>query len=128
MITCKGRIERILREGELLGLVFTVLLLIVIEACFVYWLNHLHLPTRTWSQPGLLVLPPWYQEPRFEVTLLLTIAAGTLFSVPRGLWRLWRSDNRYSAADTRRLRRRVNTAATVTVLAGLQLALVTWLR
>lgn len=129
MIANNRRLERILREGEILGLVFTVLLLIVIEACFVYWLNHLHLPRRTWSQAGMLVLPPWYQEPRFEVIFLLTIAAGTLFSVVRGLWTLWRSDKRHPAANiVRLLRRRVNAAATITVLAGLQLVLVTWLR
>ena len=128
MIAYKRRLDRLLREGELLGLEFTVVVLIAIEACLVYWLNHLQLPARTWSQPGLLVLPPWYQEPRFEVTLLLTIAAGTLFSVARGLWKLWRSGKRHSAADAVRLRRRATIAATVTVLAGAQLALVTWLR
>ena len=40
-------------------------------------------------------MPPWYRKPRFEVTLLLTILAGLLFSVCWGLWDLWQQENRH---------------------------------
>ena len=72
----KRSLDRVLQEGEMFGLVFMALMLIVIEGCLVYWLHHLQFPERPVSPLGFLVMPPWYQKPRFEVTLLLTIAAG----------------------------------------------------
>ena len=123
------KIVLVLHEGEIFGLVFTAALLVVVEACFVYWLNHIQLPDRPLAQSGFLVFPPWHQKPRFEVTLLLTIAAGILFSAVRGLWELWRGRNQLSSTDAiSSLQRRINTAASVTALAGFNLALATWLR
>ena len=78
--TCKRWLDRVLQEGEIFGLVFTTLMLIVVEGCFVYWLQHIQFPDRAFSESGFLAMPPWYRKPRFEVTLLLTIAAGLLFS------------------------------------------------
>ena len=72
----KRYLDRILQEGEMFGLVFTTLMLIVVEGCFVYGLHRIQLPDRQFAASGFLVVPPWYREPRFEVTLLLTIAAG----------------------------------------------------
>jgi len=107
------RIIRVLHEGEIVGLVFTAVLLVVVEACFVFWLNHMQLPDRPLAQSGFL----------------LTIAAGILFSVARGLWELWRGRNQLPSTDAiSSLRRRINTAASVTALAGFNLALATWLR
>ena len=126
--THKNNLERLRSEGEAVGLIFTAAMLIVLEASFVYWLNHIHLPDRPVAQYGFLVLPTWYRRPRFEVTLLLTIAAGMLFSVIRGLWELWRSREGESPADlVKRLRPRLHTAASITVLAGFHLALAAWL-
>jgi len=125
----KRYFERVLQEGEMFGLVFTTLMLIVVEGCFVYWLHHIQLPDRLLTASGFLVIPPWYRKPRFEVTLLLTIAAGMLFSVCRGLGDLWRERNQAASAELlMALRRRVNTAASVAALAGVNLALATWLR
>ena len=122
-------LDRILQEGEMFGLVFTTLLLIVVEGCFVYWLHRIQLPDRQFTAPGFLVVPPWYREPRFEVTLLLTIAAGMLFQVCRGLWDVWRERNRTGSAEiVKSLRRRVSAAASVAALAGFNLALAAWLR
>ena len=87
----KVRLDGVLREGEIVGLYFTTALLIVVEFCFVYWLHRMHIPeASSRAASGFIVMPPWYQKPRFEVTLLLTILAGLLFSVCWGLWNLWR--------------------------------------
>ena len=127
--TSKRCLDRVLREGEMFGLVFMTAMLIVVEGCCVYWLHHIQLPDRQAAVSGFLVIPPWYVKPRFEVTLLLTIAAGMLFSVCRGLWDVWRErDQTASAEILKALRRRVSASASVAALAGLNLALATWLR
>ena len=124
----KRRLARVLREGEVFGLIFTAAMLIIVEACCVYWLNHIQLPDRPVTQSGFLVLPPWHKRPRFEVTLLLTIAAGMVFSTLRGIWDLWRSMNESPSAErAKRLRQRLGAAASVTALASFNLALATWL-
>ena len=111
------------------GLVFMALMLIVIEGCLVYWLHHMQFTERPVSPSGFLVMPPWYQKPRFEVTLLLTIAAGMLFSACRGLCDVWRDRDRAASVEIiKSLRRRLTTAASVAALAGFNLALATWLR
>jgi hypothetical protein len=127
--TWKRSLDRVLQEGEMFGLVFVALLLIVIEGCLVYWLHHMQFPDRPVSPSGFLVMPLWYQKPRFEVTLLLTIAAGTLFSACRGLYDVWRDRDRAASVEIiKSLRRRLTTAASVAALAGFNLALATWLR
>jgi len=98
----------LLREGEVFGLIFTAVMLILVESYFVYWLNHVRLSDHPIGQSGFLVLPPWHRRPRFEVSLLLTIAAGMVLSVVRGLWELWRSSNGNPSAD---LVKRVSAAA-----------------
>ncbi len=125
----KRYLDRTLQEGEMFGLVFTTLMLIVVEGCFVYWLHRIQLPDRQFAASGFLVVPPWYRKPRCEVTLLLTIAAGLLFQVCRGLWDVWRERNRTPSTEIlTSLRRRVNAAASVAALAGFNLALAAWLR
>ena len=127
--TWKRSLDRVLQKGEMFGLVFVALLLIVIEGCLVYWLNHMQFPERPVTPSGFLVMPSWYQKPRFEVTLLLTIAAGTLFSACRGLWSVWRERDRAASVEIiESLRQRLTTAASVAALAGFNLALATWLR
>ena len=124
----KKRLGRVLDEGEVFGLAFMAVMLIVLEACCVYWLNHIRLPECSFAQSGFLVLPPWHRKPRFEVTLLLTIAAGLLFSALRGLWDLWRSTRENPPSDAvKRVRQRLSAAASMTTLAGVNLALATWL-
>ena len=91
--TWKARLDGALRRGEVAGLYFTTALLVVVEFCFVCWLNRIAIPDLSAAGAGFIVLPPWYQKPRFEVTLLLTILAGLLFSVCWGLWDLWQQRN-----------------------------------
>src|SRR5580704_3499442 len=98
-MNCKRKrsLDRALREGEMLGLIFTTLILIVVEGCFVYWLHHNRLPDRQ-------------------------IAAGMLFQVSRGLWDVSRERNRTASSEILQcLRRRAKEAASVAALAGLNL-------
>lgn len=126
----KARLNRILRGGEIAGLYFTTALLIVVEFCFVYWLNRIQIPDAANMGSGFIVVPPWYRKPRFEVTLLLTILAGLLFSVCRGLWNLWqkRADAGSWETAIQSVKQRVKTTASVAALTAFDLALVTWLR
>ena len=128
--TWKVRLDRTLRGGEVAGLYFTTALLIVVEFCFVYWLNRIQIPDAANAGSGFIVVPPWYRKPRFEVTLLLTILAGLLFSVCRGLWSLWqrRTDAGSSETAIQSVKQRVKTTASVAALTAFDLALVTWLR
>ena len=119
MMRKNNRLEMLLREGEVFGLIFTAVMLILVEAYCVYWLNRIQLPDHPVGQSGFLVLPRWHRRPRFEVSLLLTIAAGMVFSVVRGLWELWRSSTGNPSADVvKRVRQRLSAAISVTAIAG----------
>ena len=126
----KARLDRALRGGEVAGLYFTTALLIVVEFCFVYWLNRIQIPDVANAGSGFIVVPPWYRKPRFEVTLLLTILAGLLFSVCWGLWDLWqkRTDAGSWEKAIQSVKQRVKTTTSVAALTAFDLALVTWLR
>ncbi len=121
--TWKVRIEAGLHHGEVVGLYFTTVLLIVVEFCFVYWLHHLRIPeTVNTVEPSFVAMPPWYQKPRFEITILLTIVAGIVFRVCRSLW-----DLRRRRTDTTMgvLKQRLKMATAFALLTGLDLALIT---
>ncbi|MBY0502751.1 MAG: hypothetical protein K2X03_02500 [Bryobacteraceae bacterium] len=124
------RIERTLRCGEIAGLYATTVLLIVVEFCFVYWLHRIPRQDAADTPPAFIAMPLWYQRPRFEVTLLLTIVAGLLFTICRALWDLrWKRTNVESLEQVMQFaKQRVRTAVSVVALAGCELALVTWLR
>jgi hypothetical protein len=127
----KARLDGVLREGEVVGLYFTTAMLIVVEFCFVYWLHRIQIPEAAGKvSSGFIAMPPWYQKPRFEVTLLLTILAGLLSSVCWGLWNLWRKRTDTGSWETtvQVVKQRVRTTTSVAALTGVELALVTWLR
>ena len=94
------------------------------------WLNRIPIPDVPTTGAGFIVLPPWHRKPRFEVTLLLTILAGLLFSVCWGLWDLWqqRNDTESWEKAIQSVKQRVRTATSVAALTGIELALVTYLR
>ena len=121
----KTSLDGALRRGEIAGLYFTTALLIVVEFCFVYWLNRIQIPDVPNVRSGFIVLPPWYRKPRFEVTLLLTILTGLLFSVCWGLWDLWQKRTDAGSWDKaiRSVKQRVKTTTSVAALTGLELAL-----
>ncbi len=121
--TWKVRIEAGLRRGEVVGLYFTTVLLIAVEFCFVYWLHHLRIPeTVNTAEPSFVAMPPWYQKPRFEITILLTIVAGIVFRVCRSLWDLRR---RRTETTMGLLKQRLKMATAFALLTGLDLALIT---
>ena len=126
----KARLDGALRGGETAGLYLTTALLLVVEFCFVGWLNRIPIPDVPSVGSGFIVLPPWYRKPRFEVTLLLTILAGLLFSICWGLWELWqkRNDTESCEKAIQSVKQRVRTATSVAALTGLELALAAYLR
>lgn len=128
--TWKARLDGTLHRGEVAGLYFTTALLVVVEFCFVCWLNRIPILDVPTVESGFIVLPPWYRKPRFEVTLLLTILAGLLFSICWGLWELWqkRNDTESKERAIQSVKQRVRTATSIAALSGLELALVTYLR
>jgi H+/Cl- antiporter ClcA len=133
--TWRARLDRALRRGEVAGLYFTTALLIIVEFCFVYWLNRIQIPDVPNRGSGFIVLPPWYRKPRFEVTLLLTILAGLLFSVCWGLWDLWQKRTGMGSSEhaawenaIQSVKQRLRTTTSVAALTGIELALVTWLQ
>ena len=101
-----------------------------IKRAGVRYLNRIAIPDVSTGGSGFIVLPPWYRKPRFEVTLLLTILAGLLFSICWGLWELWqkRNDTESKEKAIQSVKQRVRTATSVAALTGLELALVTYLR
>jgi len=126
----KTSLDGALRRGEVAGLYFTTALLIVVEFCFVYWLNRIQIPDAPNVRAGFIALPPWYRKPGFEVTLLLTLLAGLLFSVCWGFWDLWqkRTDAGSWEKAIQSVKQRVKTTTSVAALTALDLALVTWLQ
>ena len=126
----KTTLDGAMRRGEVAGLYFITALLIVVEFCFVYWLNRIQIPDAPNVRAGFIVLPPWYRKPRFEVTLLLTLLASLLFSVCWGLWDLWqkRTDAGSWEKAIQSVKHRVKTTTSVAALTALELAMVTWLQ
>ena len=56
--TWKARLDGALRGGEVAGLYFATALLVVVEFCFVCWLNRIPIPGVPSVGSGFIVLPP----------------------------------------------------------------------
>ena len=122
---------RVLRRGEDLGLFVSFLLLILVEAGYVAWLERL--PAFPIPDPpdGFLSLPPWYGRPRVEVTLLLTLLGGLIAWTGMGLLAFMRNKRRSTATcDAHRtaVMQRLKTTAFYAVLTGADLLLIQFLR
>ncbi len=104
--------------------------LILIEAGYVAWLERLPVLPGPTRPVGFLVLPPWYDRPRVEVTLLLTILAGLIASAAWGVFGLLRSSAVESPATERRTiaQKRLKTAALYAIVAGADLLFIQFLR
>ena len=113
---------RILGRGEELGLLFSFLLLILVEAGYVAWLHWLPpIPPREHSDPFLL-MPPWYEHPTGPVTLLLALVGGMIGWAGVGLVQFLKSRRHDGTADASRFKAvaayRLKTAAFYALLAG----------
>ena len=123
-------LNRVLRRGEDIGLLATAASLILIEAGYVAWLERLPVLPGPSHPVGFLVLPPWYDRPRVEVTLLLTILAGLIASAAWGVFGLIRNSAGESPATERRTiaQKRLKTAALYAIVAGADLLFIQFLR
>ena len=122
-------LNRVLRRGEDIGLLAAAASLILIEAGYLAWLERLPVLPGPSHPVGFLVLPPWYDRPRVEVTLLLTILAGLIASAAWGVLGLIRNSAGESPATERRTiaQKRLKTAALYAIVAGADLLFIQFL-
>jgi hypothetical protein len=123
-------LNRILRRGEDAGLLVSVSALMLVEMGYVAWLERLPaLPTPA-HPAGFIDLPPWYERPRFEVTLLLTVLGGIIAWAAWGVFGFMRNRMHGTVAPTHRaaVNKRLKTAAIYAVVAGADMLLIQFLR
>ena len=123
-------LNRVLRRAEDIGLLATAAALILIEAGYVAWLERLPVLPGPSHPVGFLVLPPWYDRPRVEVTLVLTIFGGLIVSAACGVFGLIRNSASGTPAPERRTiaQKRLKTAALYAIVAGADLLFIQFLR
>ena len=123
-------LRRVLQRGEDAGLLLVTAALILVEAGYVAWLERLPaLPTPA-HQSGLIDLPPWYEHPRAEVTLLLTVLGGLIAWTAWGVIVLLRNKPDRTVASTHRapVSKRLKMAAFYAAVAGADILLIQFLR
>ena len=123
-------LNRILRRGGDAGLLVSAAALILVEAGYVAWLERLPALPSPAHPVGFLELPPWYEHPRVEVTLLLTILGGIIAWAAWGVFRFMRSRSDATVAPTHRavVHKRLKTAAFYAVVAGADMLLIEFIR
>jgi uncharacterized iron-regulated membrane protein len=122
----ESRLNRALRQGETIGVCVCIAALILVEAGYIAWLERLPALPKNGNPVGFLDLPPWYDHPRAEVTLLLTVLAGLI------AWSSWRAfaflraGTNTSATSERRaaILHCLKTAGAFAVIAGADMLLV----
>jgi hypothetical protein len=124
-------INRILRHGEEFGPFITFLLLVLVEISYVVWLERLPaLPALDHSSNQFLLLPPWFDHPRAEITLLLSAVGAVTAWAGIGLRELLR--HKQENASRRDVKgaviERLRVAGFWAVLAGADLLFVQLLR
>ena len=118
--------NRLLQQGEDIGLWACIAALILVEAGYIAWLERLPALPKNGNPVGFLDLPPWYDHPRAEVTLLLTVLGGLI------AWSSWHAfaflragTGTPAAPETRTaIVRCLKTAAAFAVIAGADMLLV----
>ena len=122
-------LNRVLRRGEDIGLLATAAALILVEAGYVAWLERLPVLPGPSHPVGFLVLPPWYDRPRIEVTWLLTILGGLIASAAWGVVGLIRNSVESPATERRTIaQKRLKTATLYAIVAGADLLFIQFLR
>jgi hypothetical protein len=74
----ESRLNRLLQQGEDIALWGWIAALILVEAGYIAWLERLPALPKSGNPVGFLELPPWYDHPRAEVTLMLTVLGGLI--------------------------------------------------
>jgi hypothetical protein len=94
------------------------------------WLERLPALPSPAHPAGFIDLPPWYEHPRVEVTLLLTILGGIIAWAAWGVFGFMRNRSDAKVAPTHRAmaHRRLKTAAFYAVVAGADMLLTQFLR
>ena len=123
-------LNRILRRGEDAGLLASAAALMLVEVGYAAWLERLPDLPNAAHPAGFIDLPPWYEHPRVEVTLLLTILGGIIAWAAWGVFGFMRNRSDATVAPTRRAmaHRRLKTAAFYAVVAGADMLLIQFLR
>jgi hypothetical protein len=123
-------LDRILRRGEDAGLLLSAAALMRVEVAYVAWLERLPALPSPAHQAGFIDLPPWYEHPRVEVNLLLTILGGIIAWAAWGVFSFICNRSDSSAAPTHRAtaHRRLKTAALYAVVAGAGMLFIQFLR
>jgi hypothetical protein len=101
----------------------------LVEVGYVAWLERLpDLPSRA-HPAGFLDLPPWYERPRVEVTLLLTVLGGMIAWASWGVFGFMRSRPEETVVPSHRavVYKRLRTAAFYAVVAGADLLVIQFL-
>ena len=120
---------RMLRRGEDAGLLVSAAALMLVEMGYVAWLERLPALPSPAHPVGFLDLPPWYEHPRVQATLLLTVLGGVIAWAALGVCGLMRNRSGGAVADMRRatVHKRLKTAAFYAVVVGVDLLLTQFL-
>ena len=123
-------LNRILRRGEDVGLLVSTAALMLVEVGYVAWLERLPALPSPVHPVGFIDLPPWYERPRVEVTLLLTVLGGLIAWAAWGVFDFMRNRPDATVATTHRtmVGKRLKTAVFYAVVAGADMLLIQFLR
>ena len=123
-------LNRILRRGEDACLLVCTAALMLVEVGYVAWLERLPALPSPAHPAGFIDLPPWYERPRVEVTLLLTVLGGLIAWAAWGVLDFMRNRPDATAATTHRamVAKRLKTAVFYAVVAGADMLLIQFLR
>lgn len=125
-----SRLNRALRRGESIGLFVCLAALMLVESGYIAWLERLPAFPMHGDPVGFLELPPWYDHPRAEVTLLLTVLGGLIAWSSWQAWSFLRPSSGTPTAPERRAAvvRCLKTAGAFAVIAGADMLVVQLLR
>ena len=120
---------RMLRRGEDAGLLVSAASLVLMEMGYVAWLERLPAPPNRAHPAGFLDLPPWYERPRVEVTLLLTVLGGMIAWASWGVFVFMclRPEETVVPSHRAMVYKRLRTAAFYAVVAGADLLVIQFL-
>lgn len=125
-----SRLKRAFRRGESIGPFVCLAALMLVESGYIAWLERLPAFPPHGDTVGFLDLPPWYDHPRAEVTLLLTVLGGLIAWSSWQAWAFLRADTGARTVQESRAAvvRCLKTAGAFAVIAGADMLIVQLLR